>query len=160
MILGLIIALAAFLADFLSKYYIAELFAKDAAIKSFGSYFNLVEAWNTGVSFSMFNDGGILGTVLLSAFALGVVAFLFSWLRHENKKIIQVALGLIIGGALGNVADRIRFGAVYDFLDFHYGAWHWPAFNVADSFICVGAFLIILHSLLSSEKHSKKEIVK
>lgn len=86
MILGLIIALAAFLADFLSKYYIAELFAKDAAIKSFGSYFNLVEAWNTGVSFSMFNDGGILGTVLLSAFALGVVAFLFSWLRHENKK--------------------------------------------------------------------------
>lgn len=160
MILGLIIALAAFLADFLSKYYIAELFAKDAAIKSFGSYFNLVEAWNTGVSFSMFNDGGILGTVLLSAFALGVVAFLFSWLRHENKKIIQVALGLIIGGALGNVADRIRFGAVYDFLDFHYGAWHWPAFNVADSFICVGAFLIILHSLFTRKKNTLKEITK
>jgi len=160
LILGLIIALAAFLADFLSKYYIAELFAKDAAIKSFGSYFNLVEAWNTGVSFSMFNDGGILGTVLLSAFALGVVAFLFSWLRHENKKIIQVALGLIIGGALGNVADRIRFGAVYDFLDFHYGAWHWPAFNVADSFICVGAFLIILHSLFTRKKNTLKEITK
>ncbi len=160
MILGLIIALAAFLADFLSKYYIAELFAKDAAIKSFGSYFNLVEAWNTGVSFSMFNDGGILGTVLLSAFALGVVAFLFSWLRHENNKTVQVALGLIIGGALGNVADRIRFGAVYDFLDFHYGAWHWPAFNAADSFICIGAFLIILHSLFTRKNNTLKEITK
>ncbi len=160
MILGLIVAFAAFLADFLSKYYIAALFAKDAAVKSFGSYFNLVEAWNTGVSFSMFNDGGVWGTVLLSAFALGVVAFLLSWLRHEQSKTVQVALGLIIGGALGNVADRIRFGAVYDFLDFHYSTWHWPAFNAADSFICIGAFLIILHSLLTSEKHSTKEIVK
>lgn len=160
MILGLIIAVAAFALDQLSKCFIAKLFAVDAAAKSFGGYFNLVEAWNTGVSFSMLNNGGVWGTVLLSIFAIGVVVFLLLWLRHEPSKTVQVALGLIIGGALGNVADRIRFGAVYDFLDFHYGTWHWPAFNVADSFICIGAFLIILHSLLTRKKHSLKEIVK
>ncbi len=160
MILGLIIATAAFAVDQLSKYCIAKVFAADAAVKSFGAYFNIVEAWNTGVSFSMLNNGGVWGTVLLSIFAICVVLFLLSWLKNEQSKTVQVALGLIIGGALGNVADRIRFGAVYDFLDFHYGTWHWPAFNAADSFICIGAFLIILHSLLTRKKHSLKEIVK
>ena len=160
MILGLIIAAVAFAVDQLSKNFIANLFAADAAVKSFGSYFNVVEAWNTGVSFSMLNNGGVWGTVLLSIFAIAVVVFLLSWLKNEPSKTVQVALGLIIGGALGNVADRIRFGAVYDFLDFHYRTWHWPAFNAADSFICIGAFLIILHSLLTRKKHSLKEIVK
>lgn len=160
MILGLIIAAAAFAVDQLSKNFIANLFAADAAVKSFGSYFNVVEAWNTGVSFSMLNNGGVWGTVLLSMFAIGVVVFLLAWLKNEQSTTVQAALGLIIGGALGNVVDRIRFGAVYDFLDFHYGTWHWPAFNAADSFICIGAFLIILHSLLTRKTHSLKEIAK
>jgi signal peptidase II len=160
LILGLIIAAAAFAVDQLSKNFIANLFAADAAVKSFGSYFNVVEAWNTGVSFSMLNNGGVWGTVLLSMFAIGVVVFLLAWLKNEQSTTVQAALGLIIGGALGNVVDRIRFGAVYDFLDFHYGTWHWPAFNAADSFICIGAFLIILHSLLTRKTHSLKEIAK
>jgi signal peptidase II len=64
----------------------------------------------------------------------------------EEDKVMQVALGLVIGGAFGNVIDRLRLGAVFDFLDFHLGTSHWPAFNVADSCICVGAVLLIVYS--------------
>ena len=116
------------------------------------SYFNLVRAWNTGVSFSMFNDWGMWGVVLLSLLAFGIILFLLLWLRKEQSRVLQVALGLIIGGAVGNVIDRIRLGAVFDFLDFHLGEQHWPAFNVADSFICIGAGIIIIHSLFIKDK--------
>ena len=119
MILGISIAFLVFLIDQFSKWLVADIFLNHQAPIVLAPFFNLVEAWNTGVSFS-----------------------------------------LIIGGALGNVADRIRFGAVYDFLDFYYHDWHWPAFNAADSFICIGAFLIIAHSLLNHKKQSLKEVVK
>lgn len=72
-------------------------------------------AWNTGVSFSMFNDGGWFGIVALSVLALGIVMLLLNWLRREDNPLIQTALGFIIGGAIGNVIDRIRLGAVFDF---------------------------------------------
>lgn len=160
MIFGLSFAFAAFIIDQISKWQIADIFANDFSSRVITPYFNLVEAWNTGVSFSMFDQGGIWGTVILTLFALGVVVFLLHWLSHEQNRLIQAALGLIIGGALGNVLDRIRFGAVYDFLDFHYGDYHWPAFNVADIFICTGAFLIIVHSLIYHKKQSLKEAVK
>ena len=108
----------------------------------------------------MFNNGGMIGIVILSAFALGVVVFLLFWLKKETDKVVQVSLGLIIGGALGNVVDRIRFGAVYDFLDFYYHDYHWPAFNMADSFICMGAFLVVLIGMINSKYNQKKEGVK
>lgn len=157
MILGISMAVIAFAIDFLSKWWVAEFFMQNETPKVLMPFFNLVEAWNTGVSFSLFNNGGIWGTVLLSVFALLVVVFLFFWLYHEPSHLVQTALGMIIGGALGNVADRVRFGAVYDFLDFHYAGWHWPAFNAADSFICLGVFLIIVHSFLNRQKQSLKE---
>lgn len=160
LILGISIAFLAFLIDQLSKWLVADIFLNHQAPIVLTPFFNLVEAWNTGVSFSLFDNGGIWGTIILSAFALAVVAFLLSWLKNEQSRLVQVALGMIIGGALGNVADRIRFGAVYDFLDFYYKGWHWPAFNAADSFICIGAFLIIVHSLLNHKKQSLKEVVK
>jgi signal peptidase II len=119
------------------------------------SFFNLVSAWNTGVSFSMFNDLGGMGVYILSLFALIVVGFLFFWLRKEQSCLMQLALGFVIGGAVGNVIDRLRQGAVFDFLDVHVGAHHWPAFNVADSFICIGACLIICHGVFA-EKDVKK----
>lgn len=156
MFLGLGIALIVALIDQLSKYFIRSYFDNATSPVEFCSFFNLVEAWNTGVSFSMFNNGGLIGIIILSLFAIGVIIFLLLWLRKENEKIIQIALGMIIGGAIGNVMDRIYYGAVYDFLDFHYKDMHWPAFNVADSFICIGAFIIILHSLLNI-KSCKKE---
>ena len=157
MILGLSVALVAILIDQLTKFFVQGYFDKFNAPFSFGGFFNLVEAWNTGVSFSMFNDGGLVGIVLLSVFAIGVVIFLMFWLKKETNRLTQISLGLIIGGAIGNVVDRIRFGAVYDFLDFYYKTWHWPAFNMADSFICIGAFIIILQGVLNADCKLKKE---
>ena len=118
------------------------------------SFFNLVKAWNTGVSFSMFDNWGTIGVIVLSLVAIFIVAYLSWWLKTEKSRVIQVSLGFIIGGALGNVADRILLGAVFDFLDFHVKGQHWPAFNVADSFICIGAAIIIIHSLFTHKKES------
>ncbi len=147
MAIGLGIALFVILADQISKYWVLNELLHENAVVSYASFFNLVRAWNTGVSFSMFNNYGNFGAVILSAIALGIVALLLYWLYTEKNVYAKVALGMIIGGALGNVADRIRLGAVFDFLDFHIAENHWPAFNVADSFICIGAAVLVLQSL-------------
>lgn len=136
------------IADQLSKYAILNWVLNDYAGIKVWNVFNIVRAWNTGVSFSMFNDYGSLGAYVLSAAALVIVVMLLFWLKSEKNKILQVAIGLIIGGALGNVIDRLRMGAVFDFLDFHIADSHWPAFNVADSCICVGAAIIVLQALI------------
>lgn len=116
------------------------------------SFFNLVLAYNHGISFSMLQAGSALQVGALTVMALVIVAILVTWLRRGPSSIVACALSLIIGGALGNVIDRIRIGAVVDFLDFHVGSWHWPAFNVADSAICIGVVLILLDNLMG-EKH-------
>ena len=155
MLMGLVVAGLVIVFDQLSKYYVLHHFLGLNLYIQLGDYFNVVRAWNTGVSFSMFNNYGNVGVYVLSAVAIGVVVALVNWLRSEKCKIMQVAIGMIVGGALGNVIDRLRLGAVFDFLDFHIGDSHWPAFNVADSFICIGAGLIILSSLIG--KFNKKE---
>ena len=148
MLLGLIVAGVVFILDQASKYWMMTDILNEKAMIVFTPFFALVRAWNTGVSFSMFNDWGMSGVIILSLVAFSIIAFLINWLRKEHSKLVQVSLGFIIGGALGNVTDRIRLGAVFDFLDFSFGNYHWPAFNVADSFICVGAFLVIIHGML------------
>ncbi|KJB96307.1 signal peptidase II [Skermanella aerolata KACC 11604] len=115
------------------------------------SYFNLVMAWNRGVSFSLFWHEAEYMPYVLSAVALGIVAFLLSWLRKADRPFLAVSIGMVIGGALGNVVDRLRFGAVTDFLDFHVLGYHWPAFNVADTGISVGVALIVIDSLFGSQ---------
>ena len=154
--MGLVVAGLIIVFDQLSKYYVLHHFLGLNLYIQFGDYFNIVRAWNTGVSFSMFNNYGNVGVYVLSAVAIGVVATLVNWLRSEKSTIMQVAIGMIIGGALGNVIDRLRLGAVFDFLDFHIGDSHWPAFNVADSFICIGAGLVILSAIIL--KFAKKEV--
>ena len=149
-------ALGAFVLDQFSKYYVFRFAVENGSPFEVCDYFNIVAAFNKGVSFSMLNGGGLWGRVALIVFALCVVLFLLKWMKDENSNFVRISLGMIVGGALGNVADRLRLGAVYDFLDFHIGAYHWPAFNVADSFICVGAFLIILHALFT--RNSKEKI--
>lgn len=147
MLLGLLIALGIIIFDQISKYYILNYVLNQYGIIPYTDYFNLVKAWNTGVSFSMFNNHGNMGKYALCAVAIAIVLFLINWLKTESDKYMQIALGFIIGGAVGNVIDRIRLGAVFDFLDFYWGDYHWPAFNVADSFICIGAAMIIVHGL-------------
>lgn len=107
-------------------------------------FFNLVLVHNRGMTF-----GALAGTGtpwwVLSAIAMAIVAVLLRWLWQETSRIASVALGLIIGGAIGNVLDRWRHGAVTDFLDFHVEQWHWPAFNLADVAIFCGVAMLIAH---------------
>ena len=110
------------------------------------SFFNLVLVWNRGVSFGMLNSLGDHGPWLLTLLAVGIGALLLVWLWRETRPMSRAALWLVLAGAVGNTIDRIRFGAVVDFLDFHVGGLHWPAFNIADSAIVIGACLILLDS--------------
>jgi signal peptidase II len=112
-------------------------------------FLNLVLVWNRGVSFGLFDDGGSWTPWLLKLVALIIVAGLVWWLRRTDDRYQATALGLIIGGAIGNVIDRLVHGAVVDFIDVHAAGYHWPAFNVADSAICVGAVLLVFESLLA-----------
>ena len=112
------------------------------------SFFNLALTYNRGISFGLFNGGAGLNAVVFSLAAAAIVALLVFWLSRVQGSFLAVAIGLIIGGAAGNVIDRIRLGAVVDFLDFHAGSLHWPAFNVADSAICIGVAAMLLDGLL------------
>ncbi len=112
-------------------------------------FFNLVLIWNRGISFGLFNHYDSAGALILTGVSLAIVALLLVWLRQAEKKVLALAIAAVIGGALGNVIDRLRFGAVVDFLDFHVGDWHWPAFNIADSCIVLGIAMIVLDGLFS-----------
>ena len=155
MLFGIFIALLVVIIDQLTKYIVLHHVLKEYAAVIITPFFDIVRAWNTGVSFSMFNNWGINGVYILSGVALLIVCFLVKWLSTEKNRTMQLALGFIIGGAIGNVIDRIRLGAVFDFLDFHLGDSHWPAFNAADSFICIGAAIIIIHSIFFNKKEVK-----
>jgi len=111
-------------------------------------FFDIVLVWNRGVSFGLFNNDTGLNAIVFSLVAAIIVGFLLVWLKRARQPLVAAAIGLVIGGAVGNVADRLRFGAVVDFLDFHLAGWHWPAFNVADSAICIGVGLMLIDSLL------------
>lgn len=118
-------------------------------------FFNLVTVWNPGISFGMLQDIPN-GQWILSAAAMLIVAWLFVWLRKVEHHSTALALGLIIGGAIGNIIDRIRFSAVFDYLDFHAFGYHWPAFNLSDSFIFIGVGLL----LFSTTQEAKMSIVQ
>ncbi|MGF1738172.1 MULTISPECIES: signal peptidase II [Photobacterium] len=124
-------------------------------------FFNLLYVHNTGAAFSFLSDAGGWQRWLFAAIALGVCAMLVFWMRKlpASQKLANVSYALIIGGALGNLFDRLYHGFVVDFLDFYVGTYHWPAFNIADMGICIGAGLIILEGFLS-DKDKKKQAVK
>jgi signal peptidase II len=155
--LGLAVAAVALALDQASKLYFHDLLVAGGprAVEVL-PFFNLVTVWNYGISFGLFNTGSAGGSVVFVGLALAIVVALLVWLRNVTAPLIAVALGLVIGGAIGNVIDRLRFGAVFDFLDFHIAGWHWPAFNVADSAICVGVFLLCIDALFLAQASAKK----
>ena len=142
------------LADQLTKWLVLARFAPGERIEHTG-FFNLVLVFNKGAAFSFLADAPGWQTPVLVAFAAAaaiVVSVLL--LRSPGRALFCAGLALILGGAVGNVIDRLRFGQVVDFLDLHAGGWHWPAFNVADSAITVGAVLLILDGLRHREKRA------
>ena len=110
-------------------------------------FFNIVMVWNQGVSFGLFNQTANYGPLMLVALSCFITLWFVIWLFRKPSPVQSFAIALVISGAVGNVIDRLRFGAVIDFLDFHIAGYHWPAFNVADSCIVVGVILLIIYSL-------------
>ncbi|WP_100656373.1 signal peptidase II [Alteromonas flava] len=121
-------------------------------------FFNLTYVHNYGAAFSFLHDAGGWQRWFFTAIAIGVSALLLYWLRQVPKHQVRlpVAFTFILGGALGNVYDRLMHGYVIDFLDFYYQQWHWPAFNIADSAIFIGAALLILDMLLSKDNQESE----
>ncbi len=146
--LGSLLFVVILLVDLVTKEWALANFLGQGRVEV-TSFFNFVLVWNTGISFGLLQTDGELGRWLLIALALAIATILLFWLRWEQRTPPKLAIWLILAGALGNVGDRIRFGAVVDFLDFHAFGYHWPAFNVADSAIVVGAVILVADGLFS-----------
>ncbi|MCW8924703.1 MAG: signal peptidase II, partial [Xanthomonadales bacterium] len=121
------------------------------------SWLNMTLAHNYGAAFSFLSNAGGWQRWMFTGLALVVTLVLFVWLIRlpAREKLTGAALGLVIGGAIGNVADRIRHGYVVDFIDVYYRDWHWPAFNVADSAITCGVILLLIDGLILSASKQK-----
>ena len=120
-------------------------------------FFNLVMVWNPGISFGMF--AGASQPLLFTGISLAIMLMLLAWLFKNTSLFTAFALGNILGGAAGNVIDRLRFGAVADFFDFHLGGYHWPAFNIADATIFIGVVLLCAGSMLvKTNNHKETEL--
>ncbi len=153
--LGVLVAGLIMLLDQASKWWIVfEVMRPPRVIPVFPS-FNLVMGWNRGVSFGLFDSDSPYSQWLLIGLALVIVGVLLVWLWRTDSRLMALAIGFIVGGALGNVIDRLHYGAVADFLDVHVAGYHWPAFNVADAGITVGAVIFVLDSLFAGLERDK-----
>lgn len=139
------------LADRAAKWVILQWLRPGETVEVTG-FFNLVLVYNRGAAFSFLADAPGWQTPFFVAVAL-IASGIVSWMlwRHAQRTLLCAGLALILGGALGNLWDRLAWGAVADFLDFHAFGWHWPAFNVADSAITVGAALVIVEGFLHKD---------
>ena len=148
MTLWLGIALLIFLLDQFTKVLVLGAFQLGDSTP-ITSFFNLVRVHNHGAAFSFLADAGGWQRWFFTGIG-GVAAVFMLWMlySHAGQKLFSLAIALILGGAIGNVVDRLMHGYVVDFLDFYWGRWHFPAFNVADSAISVGAALLILDEIL------------
>ncbi len=143
----LLLSAVVIILDQLSKLWVVDAFSF-AESRLVTSFFNLVLAHNSGAAFSFLAGAGgwqRLFFITVASVASAVILYLLR--KHARQMLFSLALSLVLGGALGNLIDRIRWGYVVDFLDFHYGGYHWPAFNVADMAITGGVILLILDSL-------------
>jgi signal peptidase II len=153
--LGLLVAIPIVVLDQLTKWWVLADLMDPPVVIEVTRFFNIVLVWNRGVSFGLFDSDSHWGPILLSGLALVISVVLLIWLTRAGSRLSAVAIGMVLGGAVGNVIDRIRFGAVVDFLDFHALGYHWPAFNVADSAISVGVGLLLYDGLFENRRKSR-----
>ena len=154
---AMVLVAATLIADQASKQLLLGYLATKtgAVVPVIDGFFRLVMVFNRGVSFGLFDGAeGAVPAWLLSAIAVAVCIGLFVWLRRTDRALTGWGIGLVMGGAIGNVIDRARWGAVFDFADFHIGHWHWPAFNVADSAIVIGVALMLIDSLVGERQRA------
>ena len=153
-------ALAVIVLDQATKVAVISSLRLYGSITVIPGFFNLVHVRNRGIAFGLLSQlGATWGTVLVSATTAAAIILLVLWLSRlrAGDDRTAFALSLIIGGAVGNLIDRIRLGEVVDFLDFYVGSFHWPAFNVADSAVTVGTFWVVLSMLFQHPREGKKQ---
>ena len=131
------------LADQLIKWLVQQSMAYGQSVE-ITPFFNWVHVWNKGAAFSLFADGGGWQRYFFIAIAIVVSAVLVKLIRDSHQRTEALAYAMVLGGAFGNVIDRVFRGYVVDYLDFHWQSWHWPAFNIADAFIVLGVIMIFV----------------
>lgn len=151
------LALAILLLDQASKWLILVAVMRPPRVIEVTEFLNLVLVYNRGVSFGLFNHAGSgMQATLLIVIALVIVAALIVWSRRSEDRWVHSAIGLVIGGAIGNVLDRLIHPGVVDFIDLHAAGYHWPAFNVADSAIVAGVVIILAQTLFGEGSSGKR----
>ena len=155
--LNLAIILIVFIFDRITKLYILKLAEVEASVDIYiTSYLNLFLIWNKGIAFGLFSiDGNVIYNFITILIGLIIIAILFMMLKNNNTQ--RYFLALIAGGALGNFYDRIVYTAVPDFIDLHFYGFHWFVFNVADIFITIGVFCLILVELFFNNKNTNEK---
>jgi len=144
--------------DYVTKLAVLQTFAPGES-RALAPFFNLMLVFNKGAAFSFLADADGWQTLFFTAIAAvasAVIGYLI--VKHQGNRLFCSGLALILGGALGNLYDRVVYGHVVDFLDFHAAGWHFPAFNVADSAITVGAGILILESFMHREEPREKRV--
>jgi len=152
---GLFLAVLVLSLDQVTKLAILEWVTPPAAGITVTGFLAIVLVWNRGMSFGMFNTGDPLVPWILGAIALAVAVGLVWWLARARRPLVILGLGLVLGGAVGNLVDRVLYGAVVDFVLLHAGRWHWPAFNLADSAITLGVLALLWDSLFGAQESRK-----
>ena len=143
-------------ADQVSKVLLIDLMAERQFVPlSLLPFFDLVMVWNPGVSFGLFSGDWQKTRWMLAGLNAVVSLGLLVWMMRADSRLVRLALASVIGGALGNAIDRLIYGRVADFFDFHVGAWHWPAFNIADVAITCGVAVLVLDSLFGGQDRAK-----
>jgi len=155
-VLGAAAALAVLVADQVSKWWVVDvLHLPQVGQIVLLPVLNFTMVWNRGVTFGLLTSFGRSSYLLLAAVALAVVIALVVWLRRAESWLVAISLGAIVGGALANVIDRLRFGAVIDFIHAHIGDWSWYVFNLADAAIVCGVAALVIDSLVPRARRAK-----
>ncbi len=155
-ILGFAVALITLVLDQATKLY--TLYVYDLPMKEpveLNPFVNLIVVWNRGISYGLFQQDGDLGRWVLIIVSIIAAIGLSFWIRRTSAKLLAVSLGLIVGGAIGNVIDRLRYGAVFDFIQFHIGTWDWYVFNVADAAIVAGVVGLLYDSFVLEGRRAR-----
>jgi signal peptidase II len=155
--LGFLVALATFALDQASKLYF--LFGYDLPVREplvLAPFLELVVVWNQGISYGLFKQHSEVGRWALVAVQIAAAVGLSLWMVRASGRILVLSLALIVGGAAGNAVDRIAYGAVFDFVHFHVGAWSWYVFNVADIAIVAGVIGLLYDSLVLERRRTRQ----
>jgi len=155
-ILGFTAALITLVLDQATKLY--TLFVYDLPVKEpveFAPFINLIVVWNRGISYGLFQQNSDVGRWVLIVISILAAIGLSFWIRRTTARLLAASLGLIVGGAIGNVIDRLWHGAVFDFIQLHFGTWSWYVFNIADAAIVAGVVGLLYDSFVLEGRRAR-----